>query len=323
MRTLTVLLTALAALAPAPALAATDTPPRVLVVAAHPDDETLFNLGRFAERGWPIAVALVTNGEGGAVVQSIRSDYDPRRDPDVLVEAQPGPNAWLTTPPSGPRLQLIGSPRALARERRREFLASLAIHRVQRVYLLSDPRSPAFEDSWDHGVRDWNKPALRRNLVRIARQFHPDLIVTLNPGETWAHPQHVGLGKLVMTWRDAGRFGARIPVYGLREQAWYTESMAAQPGDLTFARDRRSPILGTTYESYWRRATSTYLSQSSHPVWLQARAIAGLLPGYRGIDILRRVTHAGNLRAQFQQWPRNRAAYKSLPRRPIITKGTP
>lgn len=36
---------------------------RVLLITAHPDDETLFNLGRFRERGWRMAVALVTNGE--------------------------------------------------------------------------------------------------------------------------------------------------------------------------------------------------------------------------------------------------------------------
>ena len=43
--------------------------PNVLLITAHPDDETLFNLGRFRERGWRISIALVTNGEHGGVVQ--------------------------------------------------------------------------------------------------------------------------------------------------------------------------------------------------------------------------------------------------------------
>ena len=321
---LALLLTAVVALAPAaPTAASTVDAPRVLVIAAHPDDETLFNLSRFSERGWPMAVALVTNGEGGAVVQSIRPDYDPVRDPDALVEKPPGPDAWLTTPPDGPRLRTIGSPTALARERRREFLKSLAVHRVQQVYLLSQPQSPAFEDSWDNGVRRWDKHALRRDLAWIARRFGPDLILTLNPGETWAHPQHVGLGNLVRKWRDAGALGDQPPIYGLREHAWYVESMTAQPGDLTFDRGRRSPVLGTTYDAFWRRATSPYLSQSSHPVWLDARAAVGILPGYRGIDILRRVTPAGHLRHQLRAWPPNRAAYESLARKPVVTRKMP
>lgn len=304
----------------APAAADDPPPPRVLFITAHPDDETLFNLGRFAERGSRIAVALVTNGEGGAVVQSIRPDYDPQRDPDVLVESQPGPTAWLTTPPAGPRLRLIPGPTALARERRREFLATMATHRVSRVYLLSSVRGHEFEDSWDNGVRNWDKPALRRELAVIARQFRPDVVVTLNPDETWAHPQHVGLGRLVRKWLAADRFttyGHRPELYGLREHAWYAESMTPQSGDLRFRRDRRSRVLRTTYESYWRTATSAYICQSSHPIWLDARADVGILPGYRGIDILRRLEGDRSL---FLGAPPDRKAYADLPRTPVVVR---
>ncbi|MCB0920503.1 MAG: PIG-L family deacetylase [Actinobacteria bacterium] len=313
-----VALAAVLAAAPAPMAAADPSPPRILLITAHPDDETLFNLGRFAERGSRMAVALVTNGEGGAVVQSIRPDYDPQRDPDVLVEAPPGPTAWLTTPPDGPRLRLITTPTALAAERRREFLSTMAEHRVERVYFLSTVRGHEFEDSWDNGVRNWDKPALRRELARIAKTFRPHIVVTLNPGETWAHPQHVGLGRLVRKWLDAGRFDTprRPSLYGLREHAWYSESMAPQSGDLTFRRDRRSPVLRTTYEQYWRTATSAYLSQSSHPVWLDARAAVGILPGYRGVDVLRRLDGT----RLFQSAPRDRQAYKALPRQPIVVR---
>jgi LmbE family N-acetylglucosaminyl deacetylase len=313
-----VALAAVLAAAPAPMAAADPSPPRILLITAHPDDETLFNLGRFAERGSRMAVALVTNGEGGAVVQCIRSDYDPRRDPDVLVEAPPGPTAWLTTPPAGPRIRVISSPTALAAERRREFLSTMAEHRVERVYFLSTVRGHEFEDSWDNGVGNWDKPALRRELAGIAKTFRPHIVVTLNPDETWAHPQHVGLGRLVQKWLDAGRFDTphRPSLFGLREHAWYTESITSQAGDLTFRRDRRSPVLRTTYEQYWRTATSVYISQSSHPVWLDARAAVGILPGYRGVDVLRRLDGT----RLFQSAPRDRQAYNALPRKPIVVR---
>ncbi len=310
-----VALAAVLAASPVPA-AADNPPPRILLITAHPDDETLFNLGRFVERGSRVAVALVTNGEGGAVVQSIRPDYDPQRDPDVLIESQPGPTAWLTNPPAGPRLRIIETPTALAAERRREFLTTMAEHRVSRVYFLSTLQGHEFEDSWDNGVRNWDKPALRRDLAGIAKAFRPDIVVTLNPSETWAHPQHVGLGRLVQKWLEAGRFdtAGRPSLYSLREHAWYTESMAPQSGDLTFSRIRRSPVLRATYEQYWRTATSAYISQSSHPAWLDARAAVGILPGYRGIDVLRRLDGT----RLFKSAPRNRRAYAGLPRKPNV-----
>lgn len=305
-------------LIPAPAAAASDGPPRVLLITAHPDDETLFNLGRFAERGWPMAVALVTNGEGGALVEGIRQDYDPQRDPDVLVEAAPGPDTWLTQPPSGPRLRRITSPTRLAAERRREFLASMAVHRVSCVYLLSTLRDPDFDDNWDDGIRNWNRKQLRRELSAVATDFRPDLIVTLNPDETWAHPQHVGLGRLVTTWHASGRLRAKTGVYGLREHAWYQQSLTSQNGDLVFDRASFSPVLQATYERHWTRATDTYVSQSSHPLWLQARANAGLLPGYRGVDVIRHLDGRQTLRELFARYPRDRQAFDQLPRTPRV-----
>lgn len=309
---------AVAVCLPGPAVARPVDPPRVLLITAHPDDETLFNLGRFAERGWPVAVALVTNGEGGSVVQAIRGDYDPHRDPDVLIEAPPGPEAWVVTPPDGPRLRPIQNPTALARQRRDEFLATMARHRVSRVYFLSGLRNPDFEDSWDRGIAQWDRARLRKELTGISRDFRPDVIVTLNPGETWAHPQHIGLGALVEKWFDAGRLRADEGLYGLREIAWYPQSLARQAGDVRFQRGRTSPVLRATYEAYWTAATSAYMSQSSHPVWLQARADAGLLPGYRGVDVIRHLSDGRDLKALFRVFPRDKAGYTRLPRTPRV-----
>ena len=299
--------------------------PKVLLITAHPDDETLFDLGYFRERGWNVSVALVTNGENGHVVQAIRAPYDAQAGDDILIEKHPGPRTWLTRPPKGPRLRQILTPTALARERRAEFLDSLAHHGVAKVYFLSALRHPDFADSWDDGVTGWDKPLLSERLENAVRRVRPDIIITLNPDDTWAHPQHWGLARIVRALLDAGDFDLsgrpRPALYGLRENGWYTRSRQPEPGDIRFDRNVRSPVLGQTYAAYWRAATSSYISQSSHPIWFGARVRAGILPGYGGVDIIRLLEpQAGLARLDvlFQEHPPDSAAMARLPLRPGV-----
>ncbi|MBF0121537.1 MAG: hypothetical protein HQK79_22125 [Desulfobacterales bacterium] len=81
----------------------------------------------------------------------------------------------------------------------------------------------------------------------------------------------------------------RPELYGIREHGWYEKSWKAKSGDISFSRETYSNILGITYEDYWVKATGSYISQSSHPVWFSARVNDGILPGYRNTDIIRRV----------------------------------
>jgi len=298
---------------------------RVLLITAHPDDETLFNLGRFRERGWRMAVALVTNGEQGSVVQGIRQDYDPARDEDILYERAPGPGVRVTRPPVGPRLREITTPRQLARQRRREFLASMATHRVAQVFFLSTLGHPDFVDGWEIGIQTWNQALLRSRLSAVTHRYSPDIVITLNPDEVWAHPQHQGLGRLVRQWHREGMFdrqdGSRPPLYGLREHGWYTESRDWQAGDEDFDRLAASPVLRRIYDDYWRKSASTYLSQSSHPVWFDARVSVGLLPGYGALDRIRRLDCTGcpgGLSERLTHQPPQRRLMNRLPRQPRV-----
>jgi LmbE family N-acetylglucosaminyl deacetylase len=299
--------------------------PTVLFITAHPDDETMFGLGRFRERGWRVSIALVTNGENGQVVQAIEQGYDPAVDEDILIEKRPGCATWLTHPPRGPRLRRITTPAALARERRAEFLAGQTRNRVATVYFLSGLRRCDFEDSWDDGVTRWDRSLLIARLTEVVRRVCPDVVVTLNPGETWAHPQHVGLGRIVQALYDAGGFdtpGRERPLlYGIREHGWYEESLVPQTGDVTFDRTARSAVLGHTYAQEWTAATSRYLSQSSHPLWFAARVGAGILPGYGAVDRIRRLDAGAQrpgLEALFRQYPPDRAALWRLPPVPCL-----
>jgi len=300
-------------------------PLQVLLITAHPDDETLFNLGRFQERGWRVSIALVTNGESGGVVQGIKSDYNPKRDDDILIEKDPAVGVWLTQPPDGPRLKEIVTPIDLAWQRRAEFLGSMTEHRIATVFFLSDPVRSDFEDSWDHGISHWDQEALATRLKSAAQRTQPDLIITLNPDETWAHRQHSGLGRIVKMLHAAGdfdRMGAPRPaLYGLREHGWYPESQVPQIGDLRFDRAAISPVLGQTYEDYWWAATGFYLSQSSHPTWFAARVGVGLLPGYGRDDLIRRLDDGRereNLDGLFVRYAPDRTRRDQLPKSPEI-----
>ncbi len=299
--------------------------PRVLLIIAHPDDETLFNLGRFKERGWYVAVALVTNGEGGSVVQAIRHDYDPDRDQDILIEQAPGPDTWLTQPPDGPHLRQIASPYQLAEQRRVEFLSGMGRHGVSAVFFLSTLIDADFEDSWDKGVNNWDQNLLVQRLGKVVSLARPDIIITMNPDETWAHPQHQGLGQIVRALHRGGFFDRpglpRPPLYGLREHGWYFKSLERQVGDLTFDRSDWSSVLETTYADYWWGVTSTYVSQSSHPIWFEARTGIGILPGYAEIDLIRRLTCgdcSDGLEEQFERYPPTRPGMNRLPDSPSV-----
>ncbi|MEI6621267.1 MAG: PIG-L family deacetylase [Actinomycetes bacterium] len=283
--------------------------PTVLFITAHPDDETMFGLSRFVERGWTVDIALVTNGESGQVVEAIRTK--PKADGDSLFERLPGPRtAVVTTPPDGVPGRSVLTPTDLATVRQSEFLDSMGRQGVSRVYLLSGPTSPAFEDSWDNGVRNWDVSRLRVQLLRIDEQVDPDVIITLNPGETWAHPQHQGLGKIVTAMWNAGELtspdATRPALYGIREIGWYQQSVVPQTGDEQFDRTIFSPVLGRTYADYWSWVTSSYVSQGSHPVWFAARVGTGFLPGYKQVDVIRRLVDVPpdqTLTALFAKYP--------------------
>ena len=271
-----------------------DIAKKVLIVLAHPDDETMFNLSYFTERGWNMTVVLVTCGENGSVVQGAKSDYNPKIDNDVLIEESPGDKAWLTYPPTGQKISVIATHQQLAIERRREFIQSLACYGVANVFLLSTPADFSYDDNWDDGIKNWDQKRLKKQLTAIARQVAPDIVITLNPDETWGHKQHYGLGRIVAELYNAGALRANNSLqqpqfYGIRESGWYAQSALPQAGDIKFDQILFSSTLGMSYHDYWQNATDRYISQSSHPIWMQARVAAGIVPGYHNVMIIRRL----------------------------------
>ncbi len=201
----------------------------------------------------------------------------------------------------------------------------MAKHRVAQVFFLSALNHPDFVDGWEIGIQTWNQELLRTRLSAVIHRFPPDIVITLNPDEVWAHPQHQGLGRLVRQWHQAGMFdrqdGTRPPLYGLREHGWYPESLEAQGGDEDFDRLAASPVLRQTYGEYWRESASTYVSQSSHPVWFDARVGVGLLPGYGAFDRIHRLDCTdcpGGLSERLARQPPRQRRMNRLPRQPRV-----
>lgn len=148
--------------------------------------------------------------------------------------------------------------------------------------------------------------------------------MTSNPDETWGHKQHWGLGKIVQDYWREGKLsskGKSPMLFGIREYGWYTKSQQPQTGDEMFRRDIYSPVLGMTYKSYWEAATSSYVTQPPHPVWLSGMIAAGKVPGYHDVDIIRRLDSMDNkdtLTNLFSEYEPSLQQMNSLPSAPII-----
>jgi len=303
------------------------TPPKILLVIPHPDDETMFNMSRFTERGWDVTVVLVTSGENGSVVQSIVKNYNPKKDKDALIEKDPAVGVHAINPADCRVLQEIPTHNQLALERRNEFIKSLSLYRVKTIYFLSSPEEFTFEDNWDNGVKNWNNTLLSKDLKYISNKTHPDIVITLNPDETWGHRQHWGLGKIVQSLWTEGAFDSqgklRPEFYGIREYGWYKESQIPQNGDESFRRDEFSQVLGMTYADYWTKATSCYITQSSHPIWSSARIKADIVPGYGNLDVIRRLDKVDgreSLTKLFSEFHPDSEKMSELPAEPEIIK---
>src|SRR5690606_38506439 len=167
-------------------------PATVLVIVAHPDDETMIGglLGRLDERGIRVTLAVVTNGEAGVVV----TDIPPHGD---LVERPPGARGTGA----------VRTATDLARTRRAEAQAAARAYGVDELVFLSEIFSPRFVDDAATGVAAWDRDALAVGLGDLAGRVGPDVVITLDPGGgAPAHPQHTGLGRWVREFHAAGVF---------------------------------------------------------------------------------------------------------------------
>ncbi len=137
-----------------------DTPQRILVILAHPDDPEFFcgaTLAKWAQAGHEIIYYLLTCGDKG------RNDHNRHISGDELCTL-----------------------------RHTEQRAAAQVIGVKEVHFLDKPDG--------HLVPDLD---LRRDVVRIIRQFRPDVLVTCDPQYLFSpfginHPDHRAAGQVVL-----------------------------------------------------------------------------------------------------------------------------
>ena len=149
----------------------------LLVVIAHPDDETMMGatIARYSDAGKSVALVACTRGEGGG-------------------------NG--TGKESGLALGVV---------REAELRKCLAILGVRHLYFLNQV-DWAYTESVQATLTKWGHDESLRRLVRLVRSLRPDVICTMNPAPAGGqHGHHQAAGRLATEALDAAADASRFP----------------------------------------------------------------------------------------------------------------
>jgi LmbE family N-acetylglucosaminyl deacetylase len=158
----------------------------LLVVTAHPDDETMMGatMARYADEGKVVALAVCTRGEGGG-------------------------NG--TGRESGVALGLV---------RETELRRCLAMLGVRHLHFLNRP-DWGYTESVQATLKKWSREESLRRLVRVVRLLRPEVVCTMDPAPMGGqHGHHQAAGRLATEAFDAAAdpdaFPEQIRDEGLR-----------------------------------------------------------------------------------------------------------
>jgi LmbE family N-acetylglucosaminyl deacetylase len=138
---------------------------RLLIVFAHPDDESLFAgaMARHARQGVQVSLACATKGEAGEI-----------SDPSLATEAN------------------LGSTREA------ELRCACDLIGISDLHLLG------YCDSGMDGTPENDRPTafiqadpneIRLKLVKLMRELRPHVVITFEPKGWYGHPDHIAAGR--------------------------------------------------------------------------------------------------------------------------------
>jgi N-acetyl-1-D-myo-inositol-2-amino-2-deoxy-alpha-D-glucopyranoside deacetylase len=194
---------------------AVDAAHRLLLVHAHPDDETIGNgatMARYADAGVHVTLVTCTRGEQGEILVPELAH--------LAADADDGLGPYRET-------ELAAAMTVLAVSDHR-FLGEAAHGRTTRVYRDSGmvwapdgsaaPAPDARPDAF--ALADVDEAAQR--LADVVREVRPQVLVTYEPGGGYGHPDHVQAHRVAMRAVDlaAAAGGAAGPAWPVPKVYW-------------------------------------------------------------------------------------------------------
>jgi LmbE family N-acetylglucosaminyl deacetylase len=224
-----------------------DGPPRVLLVLAHPDDETMIGplLMAFKQRQLDVAGIYATRGEGGSVVVEFKDGMVTQRD----------------HPP----------PEELAALRMEELKNAAQAYGIAQVVELGAPDDPMRDPVTQKPSHDidaflkagvWDLAALEATIAGFAKTFEPDLVITMSLDSN-NHIHHQAVRKMTEALYEAHALGAgNPPVYALEEtDGAQGGTLEPRADELVFGAGQVDPGTGKTYADEAVKASQAYKSQ--------------------------------------------------------------
>jgi N-acetyl-1-D-myo-inositol-2-amino-2-deoxy-alpha-D-glucopyranoside deacetylase len=153
-------------------------PPRLLLVHAHPDDETLWTGGtiaRYAARGVQVVVVTCTLGEEG----------------EVIPESLRGLAADEADQLGGYRVGELRSACAALRVADHRFLGGIGRWRDSGMVWQGPGRAGALSDVRPRALVNGDVQEQSDILEAIVREVKPQVVVTYGPDGGYGHPDHI------------------------------------------------------------------------------------------------------------------------------------
>jgi LmbE family N-acetylglucosaminyl deacetylase len=224
-----------------------DGPARVLLVLAHPDDETMIGplLMAFKQRQLDVAGIYATRGEGGSVVVEFKDGMVTKRD----------------HPP----------PEELATRRMIELQNAAQAYGIAQIIELRAPDDPMRDPVTQKPSSDidaflkagvWDLAVLEATIAGFAKKFEPDLVITMSLDSN-NHIHHQAVRKMTEVVYEAHALGAgNPPVYVLEEtDGAQGGTLEPRADELVFDARQVDPGTGQTYAEEAVEASKAYVSQ--------------------------------------------------------------